>query len=287
MTRRQPGPVGADQPAGRLPLPTSVCVKDEGISEGNACAAHHDETVRNVKAERVQVDEVWSFVYAKQSNVAKAKKAPAGAGDAWVWKALDADSKLIISWLVGPRDSGSAFTFMHDLKDRLVDRIQLTSDGLSAYPGAVELAFGADVDYSQLIKHYTRPLEAEARYSPPICTGATPKPIQGSPDEAHISTSYVERSNLNLRMGVRRFTRLTNAFGKKLENQVHSLALWLVYYNFVRVHKTLRMSPAMAAGLTETLHDMGWLADLVDDARPEPQRPGPQKGAKYRPRRKR
>ena len=175
---------------------------------------------------------------------------------------------------------------MHDLKDRLVGRIQLTSDGLSAYPGAVEMAFGADVDYSQLIKHYTRPLEAEARYSPPICTGATPKPIQGSPDEAHIATSYVERSNLNLRMGVRRFTRLTNAFGKKLENQVHSLALWLVYYNFVRVHKTLRMSPAMAAGLTETLYDIGWLADLVEDRTPKPKRPGPKPGTKYRPRRK-
>ena len=157
---------------------------------------------------------------------------------------------------------------MHDLKDRLTGRIQLTSDGLAAYPGAVELVFGADVDYNQLIKHYTRPLEAEARYSPPICTGVTTKPVQGNLDEAHISTSHVERSNRNLRMGVRRFTRLTNAFGKKLENQVHSLALWLVYYNFVRVHKTLRMTPAMAAGLTETLHDMGWLADLVAAARP-------------------
>ena len=254
------------------------------VDAGNACAAYHDEHVRNVHAERIQVDELWSFVYAKQANVAKAKKAPAGAGDAWIWKALDADNKLIVSWFVGPRDSGSAFTFMHDLKDRLAGRVQLTSDGLAAYPGAVELVFGADVDYSQLIKHYTHPIPEEARYSPPVCTGTTKKRLQGNPDEVHISTSYVERSNLNLRMGVRRFTRLTNAFGKKLENQVHALALWLVYYNFVRMHKTLRMTPAMAAGLTDTLHDMGWLADLVEDARPEPVKPGPPKGAKYRPR---
>ncbi len=256
------------------------------VDAGNACAAYHDKMVRGVKAERVQVDEVWSFVYAKSANVSKAKKAPGGAGDAWVWKAIDADSKVIISWFVGPRDSGSAFTFMNDLQDRLAGRVQLTSDGLNVYPGAVEDAFGADVDFAQLIKHYTRPQEAEARYSPPICTGTTAKPVQGNPAEEHISTSYVERSNLNLRMGVRRFTRLTNAFGKKLANQVHALALWLVYYNFVRMHKTLRMTPAMAAGLTETLHDMDWLADLVEDARPEPKRQGPKPGTKYRPRRK-
>lgn len=167
---------------------------------------------------------IWSFVYAKAANVEKAKKAPAGAGDCWTWTALDADSKLIISWLVGPRDAGCAYTLMEDLHSRLAGRVQLTTDVLNVYPNAVEDAFGADVDFAQLIKLYGRE-QAETRYSPPACLGAVPRPVQGDPNPKHISTSYVERQNLNIRMGIRRFTRLTNAFGKKVENQIHSFAL--------------------------------------------------------------
>ena len=254
------------------------------VDAGNACAAHHDEAVRNVRAKRVQVDEIWSFVYAKQKNVERAKKAPEGAGDVWTWTALDADSKLIISWLVGPRDSGSAYTLMQDLHERLAGRVQLTTDGLAAYPNAVEDAFGADVDFSQIIKLYGREPANEARYSPPVCLGAIPRPVQGEPDPKHISTSYVERQNLNIRMGIRRFTRLTNAFGKKLENQIHSFALYLTYANFCRIHKSIRMSPATAAGVTTTLHDLDWIVSLIDARTPAPKKPGPAKGTKYKPR---
>ena len=228
---------------------------------------------------RVQVDEIWSFVYAKQKNVERAKKAPPGAGDVWTWTALDADAKLIISWLVGPRDAGSAFTLMTDLRERVTGRVQLTTDGLAAYPNAVEDAFGADVDFSQLIKLYGREPANEARYSPPVCLGAVPRPVQGDPDPRFISTSYVERQNLNIRMGIRRFTRLTNAFGKKLENQVHSFALYLTYANWCRIHKTIRMSPAMAAGLTTTLHDIDWIVGLIEARTLPPQKPGPKPAA--------
>ena len=259
------------------------------VDAGNACAAYHDETVRGVRAERIQVDEIWSFIYAKQKNVEKAKKAPKGAGDAWTWTAIDADSKLMISWLVGPRDASSAFTFIHDLRDRVVGRPQITSDGLGAYVSAVEDAFGADVDFAQLIKLYGRPATddsktTETRYSAPECVGIKVKKITGDPDPAHIATSYVERQNLNLRMGVRRFTRLTNAFGKKLANQVHALALYYVFFNFCRIHKTLRMTPAMASGVSNVLYDVDWIVGLIDAHAPKPQKPGPKPGAKYRPR---
>ena len=222
------------------------------VDAGEACASYHDETVRRVRAKRVQVDEIWSFTYAKQKNVAMARAAPEGAGDTWTWTAIDADSKLVVSWLVGPRDAGSAFTFVSDLADRLATRMQLTSDGLRLYVDAVEDAFGADIDFAQLIKLYGAVQETDTRYSPAQCQGTITKPITGHPDPKHISTSYVERQNLTMRMSMRRFTRLTNAFSKKLLNHMHHVSLYFVHCNFCRVHKTLRMSPAMAAGVTDT-----------------------------------
>jgi len=242
------------------------------IDAGRACAAFHDEHVRNVRARRVQVDEIWSFTYAKQKNVEKAKAAPEGAGDTWTWTAIDADSKLIISWLVGPRDAGSAFTFVSDLAGRLANRTQLTSDGLSLYVPAIEDGFGANVDYSQLVKIYGSPAESAARrYSPATCLGCVPKPITGEPDPKHISTSCVERSNLTMRMSMRRYTRLTNGFPKKLQNHVLMVALYTVWYNWARQHKTLRTSPAQAAGLTDRLWNMSDIVALVEAAeQPEP-----------------
>ena len=254
------------------------------VEAGDACAAYHDQAVHHVKSKRVQVDEIWTFTYAKDKNVPMAKAAPEGAGDTWTWTALDADSKLIISWLMGPRDAGSAYTMMHDLADRLTRRVQLTSDGLRLYVDAVEDAFGSEIDYSQLIKLYGAPQEPETRYSPATCHGIVEKRVTGCPDPKHVSTSYVERQNLNIRMGIRRFTRLTNAFGKKLENQVHAFALYLVYYNFCRIHTSLRMSPAMAAGVSDTLRDMEWIVDLIDARTPAPKKPGPTAGTKYKPR---
>ena len=237
------------------------------VDAGRACARFHDESVRNVKAARVQVDEIWSFTYAKAKNVDSAKSAPEGAGDTWTWTALDADSKLIVFWLVGPRDAGSAYTFAIDLAERLAGRVQLTSDGLKLYVDAVEDAFGANVDYSQLVKLYGSPAENEARrYSPATCLGCVPKPVTGDPDPKHISTSYVERQNLTMRMSMRRFTRLTNAFSKKLANHVHMVALYTVFYNWTRIHKTLKTSPAQAAGLTERLWDMTDIVALIEVA---------------------
>ena len=254
------------------------------VEAGEACAAYHDETIRRVRAKHIQVDEIWTFTYAKEKNVPYAKAAPEGAGDTWTWTALDADSKLMVSWLVGPRDAGSAYTLMMDLAARLATRVQLTSDGFGAYPVAVEDAFGAGIDYSQLIKLYGAAQDLETRYSPATCKGTIQKCITGEPDPKHISTSYVERQNLNIRMGLRRFTRLTNAFGKKLRNQIHALALYFVFYNFCRIHKTLRVSPAMAAGVTDTLRDMEWIVGLIDARTPETKKPGPARGTTYQPR---
>ena len=236
------------------------------VDAGTACATFHDKHVRQVASKRVQVDEIWSFTYAKQKNVDKAKAAPDGAGDTWTWTGLDADSKLIVSWLVGPRDAGSAYTFTQDLADRLSGRVQLTSDGLKLYIAAVEDAFGADVDYSQLVKVYGSPTENEARrYSPATCLGCVANTITGDPDPKHVNTSYVERQNLTMRMSMRRFTRLTNGFSKKIQNHVHMIALYTVWYNWARVHKTLRTSPAQAAGLTDRLLDMSDIVALIDD----------------------
>ncbi|HUB13889.1 MAG TPA: IS1 family transposase [Acetobacteraceae bacterium] len=246
---------------------------------GEACEAFHDKTVREVRAQRVQCDELWSFCYAKQRNVATAKAAPEGAGDLWTWLGLDADSKLIISFLVGSRDGAAAFEFMQDMAGRLANRVQLTTDGHKAYLEAVEAAFGSDIDYGMLIKAYGEAPHPPGRYSPGICVGATKERIEGKPDLKHISTSYVERQNLNIRMGVRRFTRLTNAFSKSAEAHYHMMALYVVFHNFCRDHKTLRMTPAEAAGLVKSAMTVGGIVDLIA-AREAP----PKKRGQYKPR---
>ena len=239
------------------------------VEAGEACATYHDSHVLNVKSRRVQCDEIWAFVYAKQKNVPFAKEAPRGAGDVWTWTAIDADSKLIISYLAGGRDSGYAAEFMADVAQRLANRVQLTTDGHKAYLDAVEDTFGSDVDYAQLVKIYGSSLEREGRYSPASCIGAKLMPVTGDPDTAHISTSYVERQNLTMRMGIRRFTRLTNGYSKKLANHIHMLSLYFLHYNFCRVHTTLRVSPAMEAGIDSSLHDMNWIVGLMDERAPK------------------
>ena len=226
------------------------------------------------------MDEIWSFTYAKQKNVREAKAAPYGAGDTWTWTAIDADSKLIISWFVGDRDSECGSWFMKDVAGRLSNRVQLTSDGHKAYLDAVDAAFGGDVDYAMLIKIYGEPShsrEASRRYSPADCVGTKRDRITGSPDSAHISTSYAERANLTMRMHMRRFTRLTNAFSKKIENHAHSMALFTTYYNFVRIHKTLRVTPAMAAGITDQLWEVSDIVTLLEAVEPKPGKRGPYK----------
>lgn len=244
------------------------------VDAGEACAAYHDETVRNVNAQRVQCDEIWSFVYAKDKNVKTAKSAPEGAGDVWTWTAIDADSKMILSYEVGDRSASTAIEFMDDLCARLANRVQLTTDGHKAYLEAVKGAFGGDIDYAMLIKLYgdLGGKTAERKYSPAECTGIKKRTVEGRPDMAHVSTSYVERQNLTMRMGMRRFTRLTNGFSKKLENHLHMLSLYFVHYNFVRIHKSLKMTSAMAAGVSDTLRDMEWIVGLIDARAPVPKK---------------
>jgi IS1 family transposase len=245
---------------------------------GEACAAHHDEAVRGVKAKRVQCDEIWSFCYAKQKNVAAAKAAPEGAGDVWTWTALEADFKLIVSYLIGGRDAGYASAFMEDVASRLANRVQLTTDGHRTYLDAVDAAFGADVDYAQLVKLYgAAPEAAKGRYSPAECTGIRKTRVEGCPDPAHVSTSYAERQNLTMRMHMRRFTRLTNGFSKKAMNHAHMVALYACWYNFVRIHKTLRVTPAMAAGLTDRLWSMEDVVALIEAREAPPAKRGPYK----------
>jgi IS1 family transposase len=235
------------------------------VDAGQASFWYQDRVFRNLTCKRIQVDEIWAFVYAKQKNVATAKKAPANAGDAWTWTAIDADTKLIPSWFVGGRDSDAAIIFMDNLQSRLASRVQLTSDGHKAYLEAVEGAFGSDVDYAQLVKLYSPMSEgAKGHYSPAECTGAHKHRIEGNPDPKHISTSFAERSNLNVRMHTRRFTRLTNGFSKKVENHAHAVALFAMYYNFIRIHKTLRMTPAMAAGVTNHLWEISDVVDVLE-----------------------
>jgi len=243
------------------------------VDAGEACMAFHDENVRGVKSKRIQCDEIWSFVYAKKKNVETAKTAPEGAGDAWTWTALDADSKLIVSFLVGERDADCAHDFMQDVASRLANRVQLTTDALKTYLDAVEDAFGGDIDYAKLVKLYGEGPKSAGRYSPAECTGIKKERMMGAPEDKHISTSFIERQNLTMRMSMRRFTRLTNAFSKKIENHVHMVALYTVWYNFVRMHKTLKCSPAMAAGLTGTLWEMEKIVELIDARAAKPNRP--------------
>jgi IS1 family transposase len=221
------------------------------VDLGRACAKYHDDHVRNLKVRRLQCDEIWCFVGAKAKNVTPEKEAE-GWGDIWTWTALDADTKLCVSYLVGGRDAIWAEDFMEDCARRINSRVQVTTDGHRAYLEAVEGAFGMDVDYAQLQKIYGAPTDAEQRrYSPAKCIGADMKVVSGNPDPKHVSTSFVERQNLTMRMGMRRFTRLTNGFSKKVDNHAHMVAIHFMYYNFARVHKTLRVTPAMEAGLSD------------------------------------
>jgi len=236
------------------------------VDAGRACAEFHDAKVRHVNAARVQCDEIWSFCYAKASNVRNAKRPVDGAGDVWTWSAIDADSKLIVSWFVGPRNVYVAYDFMSDLRGRLANRVQLTSDGLRVYIDAVGSTFGDEIDFAQLVKIYGPSPESQRRYSPPECVGARKSLLTGNPDPKHVSTSFVERQNLTMRMSMRRFTRLTNAFSKKFENHCHALALYFVWYNWCRLHKAHKITPAMAAGLTDTVMDMSDVVALIDAA---------------------
>lgn len=249
------------------------------IDAGNACSAFHDETVRNVKSERIPCDEIWSFAYAKARKVASAKAAPIGSGDVWTWTAIDADTKLILTWLVGDRDASAASAFMEDLKPRLANRVQLTTDGHRAYLNAVSETFGADgIDYGMLVKIYGSDPQAQKRYSPAKLIGIDKDLILGSPDMTHISTSYVERQNLTLRMSMRRFTRLTNAFSKKVENHYHALSLYFVWYNFIKAHKSLEgLTPAMAAGLVSSPLEMSDVVMLIDQREGPAKKRGPYK----------
>src|SRR5580658_1275565 len=244
------------------------------IDAGKACAAYHDQYVTGVKATRVQCDEIWAFCYSKQKNVATAKAAPDGAGDVWTWTAIEASHKMIVSYMVGGRDSEYAMALMDDLRKRLANRVQLTTDGHKAYLSAVEEAFGDDIDYAQVVKLYGESPDAfKGRYSPAECTGIKKIPVTGNPDKAHVSTSYVERSNLSIRMHMRRFTRLTNAHSKKLENHAWAIALHVTFYNFTRIHATLRISPAMAAGVSDRLWEMSDIVALIDAREEAPKRP--------------
>ena len=248
------------------------------VDAGEACLELHDETVREVKASRVQCDEIWSFCYAKAKNVEAAEAAPDGAGDVWTWTAIDADSKMILSYFVGDRSGQSAIALMDDLRARLANRVQLTTDGHRAYLEAVEGAFGDDVDYAQLVKLYGPSMNGPTtRYSPAECTGIRKTRVTGKPDRKHVSTSYVERSNLTMRMSMRRFTRLTNAFSKKLDNHIHALALYFAFYNFCRIHKTLKVTPAMAAGVSDKLWTLEDIAERIEARRPAPAKRGPYK----------
>jgi len=238
------------------------------LDVGEACAAYQDEHLRGLDCKAIEADEIWSFVYAKQRNVPEELRGQFGVGDVWTWTALDADSKLIVCWYVGGRAYEDAAAFMTDLSERLTGRIQLTTDGHGAYPNAVGLAFRHNIDFAQLVKTYAADRTGEARYSPAVCTGARVRVDRGNPDPARISTSYVERQNLTMRMGMRRFTRLTNGFSKKLDNHMAAIALHFLHYNFARPHKTLAdpypRTPAMAAGIADHVWTMGEIARLLD-----------------------
>jgi IS1 family transposase len=247
------------------------------VSAGKACANYQDGALRNLKGRRWQLDEVWSFIYAKEKNVRRAKAAPAEAGDVWTWVAIDADTKLVPSWRVGDRSAETAIAFVDDLRSRLAVRPQITTDGHRAYLEAIEGAFGGDVDYAMLIKLYGESPEAEKRYSPAQCIGIRKTRIEGDPDPKHVSTSFAERQNRTLRMSNRRFTRLTDAFSKKLENHCHSIALHYMNYNFCRIHKTLRVTPAMAAGVTDHVWSIADIVSMIEATEPTTAKRGPYK----------
>lgn len=233
---------------------------------GPVCEAYQDATLRNLPCRVLEADEIWSFVHAKARNVPADKRGVFGYGDTWTFTAICADSKLIPSWHVGPRDADSALIFMSDLASRVAGRVQLTTDGHSMYLDAVEHAFGGSADYAMLVKLYGAPQEPEKRYSPAQCIGAHSARVQGSPDPMRVSTSYVERSNLSIRMGLRRFTRLTNGHSKKLENHCAALAIYFMHYNFARLHQAIRVTPAMKAGVTERLWKVADIVRLLEAA---------------------
>lgn len=248
------------------------------VDAGTVCSAYHDEHVRGIAAKRIQCDEIWSFCGSKERNVAPENKGVLGYGDVWTWTAIDADSKLICAYLAGGRDAEYALAFMDDLASRLANRVQLTTDGHKAYLQAVEESFGADIDYAMLVKMYGPSPDCgpARRYSPAECTGIQKRKIVGNPAIQDVSTSFVERQNLTMRMSMRRFTRLTNAFSKKLENHIHALALYFMAYNFVRIHKTLKTTPALQSGITDRLWSMADIAALVE-ANEKPVKRGPYK----------
>lgn len=232
------------------------------VSVGAACADYQNRVIRNVAAKRVQVDEIWSFVGCKEKNVTAAKMESGHCGDVWTFTAIEAQTKLVISWMVGRRDAGCATAFLQDVQGRLINRIQLTTDGHKMYLVAVPDAFAEAVDYAQLVKVYGNDPEGQKRYSPAQCLGTHCIDIIGEPDHAHISTSYVERQNLNMRMNMRRFTRLTNAFSKKLDNHIAMIALFHMHYNFARIHQTLRVTPAMESGISQHVWSIQEIVEL-------------------------
>lgn len=232
------------------------------LEVGEACAWYQDKHLRDLSCKRVQMDEIWSFVYSKQKNTPDELKGE--NGDCWTWTGMCADTKLMVSWRVGSRDADTAHDFVQDIASRMAGRIQLTSDGFTKYKEAVENAFGADVDYAQLVKIYGKSSESKKRYSPTEFVSTKKERMTGSPDEKHISTSYVERQNLTMRMSMRRFTRLTNAFSKKLDNHIAAISLHFMYYNFCRIHKSLRVAPAMAAGVSKSLWTLEDVVKMTD-----------------------
>lgn len=235
------------------------------VDLGQACAAYQDKTLRSLTCKRIQCDEIWSFCYAKEKNVPEEMKGKLGFGDAWTWTAIDADTKLIVSYQVGDRSANYAKKFIDDLATRLAHRVQLTTDGYKAYLTAVERSFGADVDYAMLDKIYNAPPnQGTTRYSPAECCGTRKIKVKGNPDMKQVSTSFVERQNLTMRMSMRRMTRLTNAFSKKIENQAHAVALHFMHYNFARIHQTLRVTPAMEAGVADHVWSLEEIAGLLN-----------------------
>jgi len=235
------------------------------VELGAACSAYQDKVFRGLQCKRLQLDEIWSFVYAKDKNLPEEMREQGNAGSVWTWVALDSETKLVPCWFVGSRDGSAAYHFIHDLQGRLANRVQLTCDGHKPYLQAVEDAFGADVDFATLIKIYgNAPTDnAEIRYSPAQCMGARKTVVSGTPDHSHISTSHCERQNLTMRMSMRRFTRLTNAFSKKLENHEAAIAMHYMHYNFARIHQTLRCTPAMEAGVSDHVWTLEEIVNLL------------------------